>query len=301
MSLITHIQAREILDSRGNPTIEADVQLKDGGCGSACVPSGASTGSREALELRDEDPGRYGGKGVLGAVEHVNGEIRQALIGADATDQRRLDRVMLELDGTENKSRLGANAILAVSLAAARAAANSRGLPVYAHIAQLAGTDGGFSLPVPMMNIINGGEHADNNVDIQEFMIQPTGAESFPEALRCGVEVFQALKSVLKSGGFNTAVGDEGGFAPGPALQRRRARRHRQCDRVGRLQGWRRHTPCPRLRGFGVLSRRALRIVWRGQVLRCRRIRRLSRTAVRGLPDPFHRRRHGRRRLGRMG
>ncbi len=214
MSAITHIEAREILDSRGNPTIAADVRLEDGSGGGACVPSGASTGSREALELRDRDPARYGGKGVLRAVANVNGEIRRALIGADAVDQQRLDRLMLELDGTENKSRLGANAILAVSLAAAKAAARSRGLPLYAHIARLAGNDGGFSLPVPMMNIINGGEHADNNIDIQEFMIQPTGAGSFPEALRCGTEIFHALKSVLKRGGFNTAVGDEGGFAP---------------------------------------------------------------------------------------
>ncbi len=214
MSEIKHVVAREILDSRGNPTIEADVHLQGGGRGSACVPSGASTGTREALELRDHEPARYGGKGVSRAVEHVNGEIRQSLAGADATDQARLDRIMLDLDGTANKSRLGANAILAVSLAAARAAANSRGMPLYAHIAQLAGKDGGFSLPVPMMNIINGGEHADNNVDIQEFMVQPTGAANFPEALRCGVEIFHALKSVLKKGGYNTAVGDEGGFAP---------------------------------------------------------------------------------------
>ncbi len=214
MSEIKHIQAREILDSRGNPTIEADVLLADGASGGACVPSGASTGSREALELRDGDSARYGGKGVTRAVENVNGEIRAALLGFDAADQAGLDRAMLELDGSDNKSRLGANSILAVSLAAARAAAVSLGLPLYAHIANLAGRDSGFSLPVPMMNIVNGGEHADNNVDIQEFMIQPVDAADFPEALRCGVEIFHALKSVLKKAGYNTAVGDEGGFAP---------------------------------------------------------------------------------------
>jgi len=214
MAEIKQIHAREILDSRGNPTIEAEVLLGDGERGLACVPSGASTGAREALELRDGDQGRYGGKGVLRAVANVNGEIRAALIGADAEDQQRLDGIMLELDGSENKSRLGANAILAVSLAAARAQAASAGLPLYAHIAALAGAGADYSLPLPMMNIINGGEHADNNVDIQEFMIQPTGAGSFPEALRCGAEIFHALKSVLKKDGHNTAVGDEGGFAP---------------------------------------------------------------------------------------
>ena len=214
MSEIKHLQAREILDSRGNPTIEAEVFLADGASGLACVPSGASTGAREALELRDGDPARYGGKGVLQAVANVNSEIRAAVAGVDATDQLGLDHLLLELDGSANKSRLGANAILAVSLAAARAAATSKGLPLYAHIAALAGLGGEFSLPVPMMNIVNGGEHADNNVDIQEFMVQPTGAESFPEALRWGVEIFHALKSVLKQGGYNTAVGDEGGFAP---------------------------------------------------------------------------------------
>ena len=214
MSEIKHLQAREILDSRGNPTIEAEVFLADGASGLACVPSGASTGAREALELRDGDPARFAGKGVLQAVANVNGEIRAAVAGVDANDQLGLDHLLLELDGSANKSRLGANSILAVSLATARAAATSKGLPLYAHIAALAGLGGEFSLPVPMMNIVNGGEHADNNVDIQEFMVQPTGAESFPEALRWGVEIFHALKSVLKQGGYNTAVGDEGGFAP---------------------------------------------------------------------------------------
>ena len=203
-----------MLDSRGNPTIEADVELDSGVMGSACAPSGASTGSREALELRDKDPSRYLGKGVLKAVQNVNTEIRQALLGHDAADQQALDKVMLELDGTENKSKLGANAILAVSLAAAKAAATDAGLPLYAHIANLNGSSGIYSLPVPMMNIVNGGEHADNNVDIQEFMVQPTGAASFSEALRYGAEIFHALKSVLKKQGLSTAVGDEGGFAP---------------------------------------------------------------------------------------
>tara|TARA_B110000240_G_scaffold13720_1_gene14214 strand:- start:4592 stop:5890 length:1299 start_codon:yes stop_codon:yes gene_type:complete len=214
MASIKNIIAREVLDSRGNPTIEADVELDSGVMGSACAPSGASTGSREALELRDQDPARYLGKGVLKAVENVNTEIRQALIGQDAADQKALDGVMLELDGTENKAKLGANAILSVSLAAAKAAALDAGLPLYAHIAQLNGSAGNYSLPVPMMNIVNGGEHADNNVDIQEFMVQPTGAASFSEALRYGAEIFHALKSVLKKQGLSTGVGDEGGFAP---------------------------------------------------------------------------------------
>ncbi len=211
---IKNIVAREILDSRGNPTIEADVELESGIIGSACVPSGASTGSREALELRDKDPSRYMGKGVLQAVNNVNTDIRQALIGHDAAEQQALDQIMLDLDGTENKSKLGANAILSVSLAAAKAAAVEAGIPLYAHIAKLNGSESAYSLPVPMMNIVNGGEHADNNVDIQEFMVQPTGAGSFSEALRYGAEIFHSLKSVLKKQGLSTAVGDEGGFAP---------------------------------------------------------------------------------------
>ena len=214
MAEIKYVKAREVLDSRGNPTVEADVVLASGLIGTACAPSGASTGSREALELRDKDPERYLGKGVLGAVHNINTTIRDALIGRDAMDQKSIDQIMLDLDGTENKSKLGANAILAVSLAAAKAAANESGIPLYSHIARLNGSDGQFSLPVPMMNIINGGEHADNNVDIQEFMIQPTGAPNFSEALRYGAEVFHALKSVLSQQGLSTAVGDEGGFAP---------------------------------------------------------------------------------------
>lgn len=214
MSEIINIKAREVLDSRGNPTVEADVILQNGIVGSACAPSGASTGSREALELRDKDPARYGGKGVLKAVDNINNQLRQALNGKSVQDQAALDQLMLELDGTDNKSNLGANAILAVSLAAAKAAAQDNGIPLYAHIARLNGSEGKFTLPVPMMNIVNGGEHADNNVDIQEFMIQPTGAPSFREALRYGAEVFHALKSVLNKQGLSTAVGDEGGFAP---------------------------------------------------------------------------------------
>jgi len=214
MTKIANIKGREVLDSRGNPTVEADVILEDGTIGTACAPSGASTGSREALELRDKDANRYLGKGVLKAVEAVNTRIRDSLIGKDAADQRALDNIMLELDGTENKANLGANAILAVSLAAAKAAAISLGKPLYAHIADINRTSGKYSMPVPMMNILNGGEHADNNVDIQEFMIQPVAAKTFAEGLRIGAEIFHALKKVLNSKGLNTAVGDEGGFAP---------------------------------------------------------------------------------------
>jgi len=214
MSKIIDIKAREVLDSRGNPTVEADVILENGVLGSACAPSGASTGSREALELRDGDQSRYLGKGVLKAVGAVNGAIKDALVGMEVSDQRALDNCMLALDGTENKSNFGANAILAVSLAAAKAAAQDKNIPLYQHIAEINGTPGRYSMPVPMMNIINGGEHADNNVDIQEFMVQPVSAANFAEALRCGAEIFHALKAVLKARGLNTAVGDEGGFAP---------------------------------------------------------------------------------------
>ncbi|MFS2158632.1 phosphopyruvate hydratase [Pseudomonas sp. Pseusp122] len=214
MAKIVDIKGREVLDSRGNPTVEADVLLDNGIIGSACAPSGASTGSREALELRDGDKSRYMGKGVLKAVANINGPIRDLLLGKDPVDQQALDRAMIALDGTENKASLGANAILAVSLAAAKAAAQDQDLPLYAHIANLNGTPGVYSMPVPMMNIINGGEHADNNIDIQEFMIQPVGAKTFSEGLRWGTEIFHHLKAVLKGRGLNTAVGDEGGFAP---------------------------------------------------------------------------------------
>jgi enolase len=214
MSTIVRVLGREIMDSRGNPTVEAEVHLADGSIGMAAAPSGASTGSREALELRDGDKARYLGKGVLKAVAAVNGPIAEALIGKDAVKQAELDQIMIDLDGTENKAKFGANAILAVSLAAAKAAAISKKVPLYAHIADLNGTPGVYSMPLPMMNIINGGEHADNSVDIQEFMIQPVGASTFREGLRMGAEVFHSLAKVLKADGHSTAVGDEGGFAP---------------------------------------------------------------------------------------
>ncbi len=210
MSRIADVRGREIIDSRGNPTVEADVVLDSGAVGRAAVPSGASTGSREAVELRDGDPKRYLGKGVRKAVGHINEAIRGVVLGLDAQDQRALDQKLIAADGTDNKSKLGANAILAVSLAAAHAAASDRALPLYRHL----GGDGDLTMPVPMMNIINGGAHADNSVDIQEFMILPLGAPSLSEALRYGAEVFHTLRKVLHSKGLNTAVGDEGGFAP---------------------------------------------------------------------------------------
>ena len=214
MAKIVDVRAREVLDSRGNPTVEADVLLDNGVEGTACAPSGASTGSREAIELRDGDKKRYLGKGVQKAVINANTEIRELLLGRDPLEQASIDQAMIDLDGTDNKGRLGANAILAVSLAAARAAATDSGRPLYEHISLLNGEDGPYSMPVPMMNIINGGEHADNNIDIQEFMVQPVGAPTIAEAIRCGAEIFHALKAVLKAQGLNTAVGDEGGFAP---------------------------------------------------------------------------------------
>jgi len=210
MSKIVSVKGREIIDSRGNPTVEADVILESGASGRAAVPSGASTGSREAVELRDNDASRFGGKGVLNAVANVNGELADALVGQSARDQRTIDRIMIDLDGTANKGRLGANAILAVSLATARAAAAEAGQSLYEYL----GNDATYRLPVPMMNVINGGAHADNSVDMQEFMIMPVGAESLSEAVRIGAEVFHALKGVLHKRGQSTAVGDEGGFAP---------------------------------------------------------------------------------------
>lgn len=210
MSSIIDIVAREILDSRGNPTVECDVYLESGTMARAAVPSGASTGIREAIELRDDDKKRYGGKGVLKAVENVNGEIADAILGSEASDQAFIDRTMIELDGTENKGRLGANAILAVSMAVARAAAEESGLPLFRYF----GGMGAVQMPVPMMNVINGGAHANNNLDLQEFMIIPVGAPSFKEALRYGAETFHTLKKIINSRGMSTAVGDEGGFAP---------------------------------------------------------------------------------------
>ena len=214
MSKISKIIGREVMDSRGNPTVEADVYLDSGAWGRACAPSGASTGSREALELRDGDKSRYLGKGVLTAVAAINETIASALTGKNAFNQKSIDQIMIDLDGTENKERLGANAILAVSLANAKAAAHDKNIALYQHISELNETPGQYLMPVPMMNIINGGEHADNNVDIQEFMIQPVGAGNFAEALRMGAEIFHSLKKVLSDKGLNTAVGDEGGFAP---------------------------------------------------------------------------------------
>jgi enolase len=210
MSSIVDVVAREILDSRGNPTVEADVLLESGSMGRAAVPSGASTGRREAIELRDGDARRYGGKGVLKAVEHINTEISEAIVGLDASEQGFIDKTLIDLDGTENKSRLGANALLAVSMAVAKSAAEESGLPLYRYF----GGSGPMQMPVPMMNVINGGAHANNNLDIQEFMIVPVGAASFGDALRCGAEVFQALKRLIGDRGASTAVGDEGGFAP---------------------------------------------------------------------------------------
>jgi len=210
MSSIVDVVAREILDSRGNPTVEADVLLESSVMGRAAVPSGASTGSREAIELRDGDPQRYGGKGVLQAVENINTEISEAIAGLDATEQSFIDGTLIDLDGTESKSRLGANAILAVSMAVAKAAAEESGLPLYRYF----GGSGAMQMPVPMMNVINGGAHANNGLAMQEFMIIPVGAQSFREALRCGAEVFQALKKLIDAKGMSTAVGDEGGFAP---------------------------------------------------------------------------------------
>jgi enolase len=216
MTAIIDIHAREILDSRGNPTVEVDILLADGSFGRAAVPSGASTGAHEAVELRDGDAARFGGKGVTRAVEAVNGEIAEALVGLDAEDQRDIDSVLVELDGTSNKARIGANAILGTSLAVARAAADARGLPLYSYVGGVAA----HLLPVPMMNIINGGEHADNPIDFQEFMVMPIGADSLAEGVRWGAEIFQTLKKNLHDKGLATAVGDEGGFAPNLASTR---------------------------------------------------------------------------------
>ncbi|MGZ5230566.1 MAG: phosphopyruvate hydratase, partial [Burkholderiales bacterium] len=210
MSAIVDVVAREILDSRGNPTVEADVLLESGVMGRAAVPSGASTGSREAIELRDGDKKRFGGKGVLKAVEHVNTELCEAIIGVDATEQSFVDKTLIDLDGTENKSRLGANAILAVSMAVSKAAAEESGLPLHRYL----GGAGPMAMPVPMMNVINGGAHADNGLEMQEFMLLPLSMSSFREAVRCGAEIFQTLKKILHDRGLATAVGDEGGFAP---------------------------------------------------------------------------------------
>ena len=297
MSSIVDVVAREILDSRGNPTVEADVLLESGVMGRAAVPSGASTGSREAVELRDGDKGRYGGKGVLKAVEFVNTEISEAIVGLDATEQAFIDKTLIELDGTENKSRLGANAMLAVSMAAAKAAAEESGLPLYRYL----GGSGAMQMPVPMMNVINGGAHANNNLDFQEFMVVPVGAQSFREALRCGAEILQSLRKIIDSKGMSTAVGDEGGFAPN--LPNHAAAIELILEAIGRAG----YTAGPgrraraRLRRFRVPPGRRLRP-------RVREARSsiaaefadyLSELAAR-YPDRLDRGRHGRERLGRL-
>ena len=248
MSAIIDVIGREILDSRGNPTVEAEVWLESGVVATAAVPSGASTGVREAIELRDKDPARFGGKGVLKAVENVSGEIANAVLGAEASDQVYIDRLMIDLDGTENKSRLGANAMLAVSMAVARAAAQETGLPLYRYF----GGMGAVTLPVPMMNVINGGAHANNNLDLQEFMIVPVGAPTFREALRCGAETFQALKKLVNARGLSTAVGDEGGFS-GDRVARRSARSDSGRHRRRRLRAGTRCLSRTRLRFVGIL------------------------------------------------
>ena len=241
MTAIIHVHGRQILDSRGNPTVEVEVLLEDGSFGRAAVPSGASTGAHEAVEKRDGDKSRWQGKGVSQAVEAVNGEIAAAVSGREAEDQAEIDAAMIALDGTPNKARLGANAILGVSLAVAKAAADARGLPLYRYVGGVAAQ----TLPVPMMNILNGGVHADNPIDFQEFMVMPVGAPSFAEALRCGAEIFHTLKKGLHDAGLATAVGDEGGFAPNLASARDGARLHHALDREGRLHG-RATTSCSR-------------------------------------------------------
>ncbi len=241
MSAIVDVIAREILDSRGNPTIEADVVLESGVSGRAAVPSGASTGSKEAIELRDGDAARYFGKGVMKAVDHVNTELCEAIIGLDATEQAFIDKTMCDLDGTENKSRLGANAILAVSCAVAKAAAEESSLPLYRYL----GGAGEMQLPVPQMNVINGGAHANNKIDLQEFMLVPLGAPSFREALRYGAEVFHTLKKIIDSRGMPTTVGDEGGFAPNLPVERGGAATAGRGDRQGRLRSRHRHRARP--------------------------------------------------------
>ena len=294
MSSIVDVVAREILDSRGNPTVEADVLLESGVIGRAAVPSGASTGSREAIELRDGDPERYCGKGVLRAVENVNTEICEAIVGLDAVEQSFIDQTLIELDGTENKSRLGANAMLAVSLAVAKAAAEESGLPLYRYL----GGAGRMQLPVPMMNVINGGAHANNSLDLQEFMIIPVGATSFREAMRCGAEIFHALKKLIDNKGMPTTVGDEGGFAPSlpnneaalkliiEAIERPATRRRAR---------WRSDSIAP----VRSSSRTAIyRSTSRGSEAERCAIHRLSGGLGGKVPDRQHRGRHGRRRLG---
>ena len=294
MSSIVDVVAREILDSRGNPTVEADVLLESGVMGRAAVPSGASTGSREAVELRDGDKSRYGGKGVLKAVEFVNTEISEAIVGLDATEQTFIDKTLIDLDGTENKSRLGANAMLAVSMAVAKAAAEESGLPLYRYL----GGAGAMKMPVPMMNVINGGAHANNNLDFQEFMILPVGAQSFREALRCGAEVFHSLKKIIDSQRDVDRGRRRGRLRPQPADARRGDRADPRRHRPRRLQRRAGRGARPGLRGLGVLPRRQVRARVGEEEPRRRRVRRLPRRARVALPDRLDRGRHGRGRLG---
>ncbi len=296
MSAIVDIVGREILDSRGNPTVECDVLLESGTMGRAAVPSGASTGSREAIELRDGDKSRYGGKGVLRAVEHINTEISEAVLGLDASEQAFLDRTLIDLDGTDNKSRLGANATLAVSMAVARAAAEESGLPLYRYF----GGMGGMQMPVPMMNVVNGGAHANNNLDLQELMIIPVGAPSFREAVRYGAEVFHALKKIINDKGMSTAVGDEGGFAPSVASHEAAIQMILEAIDFGRLHRGRADRHRPGLRRQRVLQGRQVRARRRRPDAERRRVDRHARHLGRQVPDHQHRRRHGRKRLGRL-
>jgi enolase len=297
MSAIVDIVGREILDSRGNPTVECDVLLESGTMGRAAVPSGASTGSREAIELRDGDKSRYLGKGVLKAVEHINTEISEAVLGLDACEQAFLDKTLIDLDGTENKSRLGANAMLAVSMAVARAAAEESGLPLYRYFGGMSAVQ----MPVPMMNVINGGEHANNNLDLQEFMIIPVGAPSFREALRYGAEVFHALKKILHDKGISTAVGDEGGFAPKVEGGHEAAIQLilQAIDKAGFVAG--EHIAL----GLDCAASEFYKdgkyhLEGEGLVLSSQEWTDMLATWVDKLPDHQHRRRHGRRRLGRL-
>ena len=297
MSSIVDIIGREILDSRGNPTVECDVLLESGVMGRAAVPVGASTGSREAIELRDGDKNRYLGKGVLKAVENINTEISEAVMGLEANEQAFLDRTLIELDGTENKMRLGANAMLAVSMAVAKAAAEEAGLPLYRYF----GGSGPMSMPVPMMNVINGGAHANNSLDLQEFMIVPVGAPSFSEAVRYGAEVFHALKKLIDKAGMSTAVGDEGGFAPSVASHEAAIQLILQAiDAAGYAAGSQVAIALD-CAASEFYKDGVYRLDGEGLTLSAGGLDEHARHLVRQVPDPLDRGRHGRERLGRLG
>ena len=296
MTAIIDIAAREILDSRGNPTVEVDVTLEDGSFGRAAVPSGASTGAYEAVELRDGDKSRYLGKGVLKAVDAVNVEIFDAIGGMDAENQVHLDHLLIALDGTENKSRLGANAILGVSLAIAKAAADANSLPLYRYV----GGANARTLPVPMMNILNGGVHADNPIDFQEFMVMPVGAETIADAVRMGAEIFHTLKGALKDAGLSTSVGDEGGFAPAIASTEDALDYRDEGDRQGRIPSRRRCLHRPRSGRHGILPRRKIPSRRAGEGDRLGRDGAGFRASGRRIPDHLHRGRDGGGRLGRL-